>query len=363
MIFFAVRELGLFVLSWMGHENDTTIGQALTSWDGQWYLGIASGGYGHVPDSLVDAFGQRTPETPLAFFPGYPTLVHLLAQLPGIGLVASALMISAAFGLLSAYALARMGQVIAGGSRRAGWALVALFGGSPMGVVLSMAYSEAMFCAMAAWALVFVLERRWVLAGVCCSLAGLARPTAGALLLAVGLAMLVAIMQRRDSWRPWLGAVLAPVGLLGYLGWVGAQTGSAGGWFELQEQGWDSRFDGGLATLRFSAEVLASARSVLEVATVALLVAAIALLVIGFRQRLEWPLLVYAVGVLAMNLGSNGLMNSKARLLVPAFTLLIPIALALARRRPATMVLTLSAFAVGSAWFGAYAITAWGYAI
>ena len=56
-------------------------------------------------------------------------------------------------------------------------------------------------------------------------------------------------------------------------------------------------------------------------------------------------------------------MNSKARLMVPAFTLLIPVALALAKRRPATIVLTLSALAVASSWFGAYALTAWGYAI
>jgi hypothetical protein len=56
-------------------------------------------------------------------------------------------------------------------------------------------------------------------------------------------------------------------------------------------------------------------------------------------------------------------MNSKARLLLPAFTLLIPIAIGLARRRTSTFVVTLSALAVASSWFGAYALTSWGYAI
>jgi hypothetical protein len=72
---------------------------------------------------------------------------------------------------------------------------------------------------------------------------------------------------------------------------------------------------------------------------------------------------VYSAVVLVMDLTSNGLMNSKARLMLPAFTLLIPVALALAKRKPATMVVTLSGLAVAGSWFGAYALTSWGYAI
>jgi stage V sporulation protein SpoVS len=226
-----------------------------------------------------------------------------------------------------------------------------------------MAYSEAMFCALAAWSLVGVLEKRWILAGVCCSLAGLVRSTGAALVLAVGLAVIVAIVKRRDGWRPWVGGLIAPVGLIAYLAWVAARTGEWDGWFALQERGWGTGFDGGAATVRFSLEALADARSMLEVTTVGLIVVAIVLLVIGIVRKVEWPLLVYAATVLAMDLCANGLMNSKARLMLPAFTLLIPVALALARRRPSTAVLTLCALAVAGSWFGAYSITSWGYAI
>jgi hypothetical protein len=72
---------------------------------------------------------------------------------------------------------------------------------------------------------------------------------------------------------------------------------------------------------------------------------------------------VYAAGVLVMNLGSNGLMNSKARLLLPAFTLLLPLAVGLAKRRPGTILTVLAGMAAISTWFGAYSITAWPYAI
>jgi len=99
------------------------------------------------------------------------------------------------------------------------------------------------------------------------------------------------------------------------------------------------------------------------VLTIGLILVALALTVVCVVRRLEWPLLVYGIGVLLMDLASNGLMNSKVRLMVPAFTLLIPVAIALAKRRTSTMLITLGALVVTSSWFGAYAITTWGYAI
>jgi hypothetical protein len=366
LIFLAIREFGLLVLNWMAAATDRSVSEALRSWDGQWFLAIAEGGYRGVPHALVDAFGQRSAETPLAFFPGYPTVVRWLAAVDGdggIGLVTASFTVTIVSGVVCAYALARIGGHIRGGSRRTGLILVALFAATPMSIVLSMAYSEAMFCALAAWSLVGILERKWILAGVCCSLAGLVRSTGAALVLTVLVAVVIAIVKRRDGWRPWAGGVIAPLGLLGYLAWVGAQTGEWDGWFALQERGWGTGFDGGTATVRFSLEALGDARSVLEVTTVALIVVGIALLVIGVVRGMEWPLTVYAAAVLAMDLLANGLMNSKARLMLPAFTLLIPVALALAKRRPATAVLTLCALAAAGSWFGAYSITSWGYAI
>ncbi|WP_308258511.1 hypothetical protein [Saccharothrix obliqua] len=363
VLYLVVREVGLFVLVLMAGRWDKDVSRALTSWDGQWFLGIAAGGYDDVPRGLVDAFSRRTAETPLAFFPGYPALVRWADGLPGVTVVGAAFAVSLVSGVVCAYGLHRLGRAVFGGSRRAGLVLVVLFAASPMAVVLSMTYSEATFCAFAAWALVGVLERRWLLAGLCCAAAGLVRPTAAALVLAVCAAAVVAVVRREDGWRPWAGAAVAPLGLLGYLGYVAVRTGQWDGWFAVQQRGWDSRFDGGAATWKFALLVLGDPRSVLELATVWFLVVAIALVVLGLRRGLEWPLVLYGAGVLVMDLGSNGLMNSKARLLLPAFTLLIPPALALARRRTSTAVAVLCGAVLFSAWFGAYAITAWQYAI
>jgi hypothetical protein len=131
----------------------------------------------------------------------------------------------------------------------------------------------------------------------------------------------------------------------------------------VQAQGWNSQFDGGIATVRFGLEVLATGRSVLEVTTVGILVVAVVLVVVAIRMRIGWPLITYGVLVLAMDVGSNGLMNSKARLLLPAFTLLIPVAIALSRRQRGTMLTVLVGIVIASAWFGAYVLTGWQYAI
>lgn len=369
LIYLAVRQVGLFVLQLVVEAQNGLTGKAdtatdnLRSWDGEWFLGIAGGGYDGVPARLTDAAGRRSDETPLAFFPGYPALIRWVDGLPGVDVVGAAFAVSLISGLFCAYGLFVLGRVVRDGSVPAGLVLVTLFAASPMAVVLSMTYSEATFCAFAAWSLVGVVKKRWLLAGVCCAAAGLVRPTAAALIAAVGLAALVAVIADRRDWRAWAGGLVAPLGLLGYLGWVAARTGDLAGWFGVQQRGWNSKFDGGAATWEFAMGHLANPRSVLETGTVWLLVLAIVLVFYAFQRRLEWPLIVYGIGVLVMDLGSNGLMNSKARLLVPAFTLLVPLALVLARRRTSTVLTVLGVATLFSAWFGAYSLAVWQYAI
>ncbi|MGH3964246.1 MAG: hypothetical protein ACRDRY_13480 [Pseudonocardiaceae bacterium] len=366
LVYLTIRQVSLLVLAWMSAATGVATSTALTSWDGAWFLGLATGGYSGVPAGLVDAFGVRTPQTSLAFFPGYPALIAAVSWASGIGVTAAAFVVSTGAGVVAAYGLVRLAETVPYGSRRAGLVLVALFAAAPMSIVLSMTYSEALFCALAVWCLLGLLRRQWLLTGVCCAAAGLVRPTAAALVAAVVAAALVAVLRDREGWRPWAAAALAPSGLVGYLAFVAARTGRWDGWFALQWQGWESRFDGGRATLRFTGKVLTTAPSVLEVTTVWLLAVALVLLVLcvlDWRGTPAWPLLVYAAMVLAVNLGANGVMNSKARLLLPAFVLLLPVAIGLARRRTALVVLTLAALTAFGAWFGSYALTVWPYAI
>ncbi len=362
VVYLAIRLFGLLVLAWLSASNGEALGDNLKAWDGEWYLEIAAHGYSGVDPSMVDGNGHRSAETPLAFFPGYPLLIQLVDLVPGVGVFGGAIVVSLVAGVVAAHALARLGHHV-GGTRGVGLLFVALFAASPMSVVLSMAYSEALFCALAAWALVGLVERRWLLAGLCCMGSGLVRPTAIALIAVVVLAAVIAVAWRRDSWRPWTAMVLAPSGMLLYIGWVGVRMGTPGGYFGLQQRGWSSAFDGGLATWRFGIETLTKDKSVHETFTVWLVLAALLLLAVCVRERMPWPLVAFACAVVALDLGSDGLMYSKVRLMLPAFPLLLPVAIGLAHRRTTTAVCTTVLIVCFGAWFGAYSLTAWQYAI
>ena len=92
-----------------------------------------------------------------------------------------------------------------------------------------MAYSEALFTALAAWALHACLCRRWLLAGLLAALAGLTRPVGAAVVAAVLVTALVQVVRERGTRVRRSGALLAPLGLLGYVGWVGLRVGDRRG--------------------------------------------------------------------------------------------------------------------------------------
>lgn len=350
-LYLAVRLAGLVVLAIMAGTHDRSLLDVLTSWDGDWYLSIAEHGYSPGAGGLVDAAGNFTQNTTLAFFPGYPMLISLFSAAP----VFAGLLISLAAGVTAAYGITRLAD-----DRRTGLILVALFASTPMAVTLSMVYSEALFSALAAWTLVGVMERRWWLAALCCAGAGLVRPSAGVLILIVVVSV---VLYERHTYRGVFAALVCPLGLAGFLLFVADRTANPFGWFALQEAGWGTAFDGGVNTGEFVGTVLTSDASLMETANVLVVLGAVVLCAVVVVRRLPWPLVAYGIGLVVMTAGSSGVTYSKMRLLVPAFTLLLPVAAGLARRRTGTVLAVLSATALLSAWFGGYALTAWPYAI
>jgi hypothetical protein len=95
------------------------------------------------------------------------------------------------------------------------------------------------------------MTRRWLTAGLLTFTAGLARPTATALIGALVLAGLPALRRPRAEGvaRPLAVIVIAPLGLFGYLGWVGHRMGDPAGYFKLQEGAWAHAFDWGRHTV------------------------------------------------------------------------------------------------------------------
>jgi Gpi18-like mannosyltransferase len=332
----------------------------LALWDGEWYLAIAQHGYNGVPWDLGDAFGGRNANTARAFFPGYPWILRAVAPLFGGHYVVAAVTVTTVAGVVAVYGVARLALHVTGSKRAALFAVV-LFAAAPMSIVYSLAYPEALFCALAAWALVGVVERRWMLAGLCAAAAGLVRPTAVTLVAVVSVVAAWEVVRRRN-WRAAVAAILAPTGLVSYLGWVAIKTGSLTGYHEIQNNGWGLKFDGGAKTAKWSLHILVGNLSVFETMTVMVLLAAIVLLVISAR-RMPWPLWAYACLIVVLVVGTSGTMHIKMRELLPAFVLLIPVAAGLARQRAITAVCLTAGYVLAGLWIGASSLTAWPYGI
>src|SRR3954463_1757821 len=196
-----------------GHVGDLLAGPA-ARWDSAWYLGIAEHGYG--------------PKGTPAFFPLYPLLVRAGSWVVGSPLLAGALISLACLvaGLAAVHELARLEL----GADAARWTVIAL-AWSPMSFFLSAVYSESLFLALSAGALLAARREAWWWAG---ALGGLAAATRSA-----GVVLLVplALLAWREGPRvgPLLALALVPAGLLAYMGGLALAGHDAFAPFHVQE--------------------------------------------------------------------------------------------------------------------------------
>ncbi|MFD7872779.1 hypothetical protein ACFV5G_01385 [Streptomyces sp. NPDC059766] len=357
-LFVAARLAGAAVLAttaWTGDKQPLAL--LGRSWDSLWYLGIAAHGYGRVLRPQPGVV-----QSDLAFFPLYPALVRGVTALSPLGGGGAGLLVSWLAAVAAACGIYRCGALLHG--RAVACTLVLLWGLLPHSVVLSMAYTEPLLTAFAAWSLYAVLTRRWLWAGALAALAGLSRPNGCAVAAAVvAAAVCEAWHERRRLGRVspglWAGAALAPLGWGAYLLWVGRRTGDLfGGYFRVQA-GWGSRFDLGHDALRFTRILLLyKARFVFPMSLV-IVAAAVLLYVLLLLDRPPLPLVVYTSALMVVALGGAGFFECKPRFLLPAFPLLLPPARALvrtARARPWHATAVVAALAGLSFVYGAYLV-------
>ncbi|MFE2508640.1 hypothetical protein ACFXC9_09225 [Streptomyces naganishii] len=374
----SVRVLGLLALAlWSGARGKSAYTLLTARWDSLWYARVASGGYGYevrLPNGDV--------HSDLAFFPLLPGLERLLADVTGLSYADAGFVVSLLASLAAAWGIFAVADHLYG--PRAGVCAVLLWAVLPVGVVQSMAYSESLFTALAAWSLYAVLTGRWVSAGALALFAGLTRPVGLAVVAAVWTGAVTSFVRTRSAGvetggatrtdgavsatrapaltarlapflRPALGMLLAPLGAAGYVLWVGHRTGRGPlGYLDVQA-GWRNGFDGGYAFARFVAARLTSFPSALAGLALITGVGLLAwLYVTGVRQRQPLVLLVHSGVVTALALCASSYFGSKPRLLLPAFPLLLPLALALARARVTRSALVVGGAAVASAVYGAF---------
>jgi predicted DCC family thiol-disulfide oxidoreductase YuxK len=295
-------------------------------------------------------------QSTLAFFPGYPFLVRWLGGLPGMTGLSAALLITMIAGAVAAWGIFEVGRTLSG-SERVGTALALLWAVAPGSVVLQMAYSEALFTAVAAWALVAMLRHRWLTAGVLTFAAGLVRNTGLALVAALLVAALLATPREEDRVRRWAAVALSSLSSVGFLLWVGIRAHRLDGWFWLQDRAWGLSFDGGIGTLDKVSHYLVTDGNVYYSLTALVVLATLLLFGWSFTERIPLPLRVYTAGVLILALGSSGFFNSKPRFLLPAFLLAYPLAVLLARVRLRVQAVLFPVLGMTAIWYGTYVMT------
>ncbi len=355
VVYLLVRLSGVAILWIFAVDGGADLGQLLAGrFDSRWYQIIAEQGYDR--ELGVVATG-RSSASNLAFFPLFPALLVVVKALTPFSSAGSGLVVAWSAGVAAAWGIYRIGAHLR--DHATGVLLVALWAAVPHAVVESMAYSETLFTALSAWTLYALIRRRWLTAGVICVFVGLSRPTASAVIAAVGITALAAIVRRQDGWRPWAGAALAPLGYLGYLGWVGHRLGRLDGYFQAQRETWGITFDGGADTYHAIAKTLTEPAT-LAVYMVTLVIAlAIAFFAMTVLDRDPLPLVVFSAVSLAFVFGAAGSYHGKGRYLLPVFALLLPAATGLAGARPRTRIIVLILLAVISGWYGAYLTLDW----
>ncbi|MEU4891992.1 hypothetical protein AB0B12_23590 [Streptomyces sp. NPDC044780] len=350
-VYAAVRLAGagcLVLWAWRtGRDPRTLLGH---QWDSLWYVSIARHGYGTVHPS--DHYPGRV-FSDLAFFPLYPALIRAVTTALPLTAVTAALLIAWVASGLAAWGIYAIGERLHG--RRVGTLLVALWGLLPHAVIESMAYTESLLTALAAWSLYAVLTGRWLWAGALALLAGACRPNGIAVAAAVCCCAAAEIRRHRGrvSGRVWAGAGLAPLGWFGHLGWVAVRRGTWRGYVDVQGD-WGSRFRLGPGSLRFVRQLLTGDDQLMRSMVLAVLGAALISLVRFALCPPPLALVVYTLTLVVIALGGTNYFASKPRFLLPAFPLLLPAALAMARARPRTVVLMGGALAGLSCLYGTY---------
>jgi hypothetical protein len=311
--------------------------RVLTVWDGRWYERIATVGYPHaVPQGDFYHHTGRQVQSAIAFFPLYPLMVRALDRVfPGGADVAGAVLSLLIGGLATVLVWVVAEKVT---DRTVADRAAVLFAFSPGAFVLTLVYAEGLLVLLSAAALLALLERRWLQAGVLAALAGATRPNATAVMLACAWAAGVALWKQRD-WRAVVAPALAPLGMLAFFAFLWWHTGEPLIWFRVEAQGWGEGIDFGRSNLGVFADVFTRPlHNPNMLVLAASMITAVVLMVILVRAKLPAVLNVYALTGLGLVLISH--INARPRFIFVAFPLAIALAKTTTRRQSTYVVLT-----------------------
>ncbi|HET9598024.1 MAG TPA: mannosyltransferase family protein [Anaeromyxobacteraceae bacterium] len=198
---------------------------ALARWDSAFYLRIAAQGYVAPPSGAPhDA----------AFFPLYPWLLGALQRALGLDPVLAGLAVSAAAFALGVAATYRLLADVAGEEEAADATVLLL--AFPGSLFLSAVYTESLFLALSAGALLAARRGRLGAAGALAALAALTRPNGVLLVLPVGVEAFLAWRRGARVLPGALALLLPPLALAAHAARLGRAYGDPLAFAHVQAQ-------------------------------------------------------------------------------------------------------------------------------
>jgi hypothetical protein len=325
LLSFAVTWL-LILATWYG--GDRVYGQSHPwTWhfiykDARWFLTVARHGY---PATLVKKTGLPGPAA--AFFPLFPALLGGAGRALGSydlgGLVVTVL--AGAVSALLVWAVAARAR-----DRWVADRAVLLYCFFPGAMTFGIMYSEPLTVALGAGAVLALLSRRWLLAGVIGAAATAEASILLTLIAVSGLTALHAIWTRRE-WRALIAPAITPLGILAFFGYVGHRYHDYSFWFQAEQAGWGQHVDWGRQTARILLwdSPAAFQHKFIWSLYVAMLVVVAAGLAMLLAARLPLPVSLYGVFLVATFVLSPA--NPRPRYVLCAFPLFIGAAAKLPR--------------------------------
>ena len=347
----------LALLAWYGFSPV----QALARWDGVHYLQIARSGY---VDKLTFYPNGKPTRMDIAFFPLYPMLIAALHAVTRMPFEAAGLLISVGASLATAVGLGVLLEPLFG--RRTALLTVTIWAVGVDAIIQSMVYAQPLIAAFAVWGAIAMRGKRPLLGAACAIGAGLSHSTGLGLIVVVmaGSALAIREAAQKKQWRatlaPATAFVIAPLGLLGYIGFLALRFHRLDAWFLAESApGWTSNFDFGKYTARILLGQLdgtdwSGAISTSHFISSLWILPGTAIMLwllhdtgwwprrlrrtttLGSprprtRPRVPWELTLFALVTLAVTLTNSGPWNSKPRFLIPCLALCVPPAIWLAK--------------------------------
>lgn len=270
--------------------------------DSAFYLGIAHYGY---PATLTYPWDDAANPGRVVFFPLFPGLIKAASYVTGGDYPAAALVAEVLAGAASALAVWALASRLRG--HRVADRAVLLYCFFPGAMTFGMAYAEPLGVALAAFALLALVDRRWLTAGLLAGLASAERETLIVLTPVVAVEAVRHLIRHGvgpRQWRVMLAPLLSPLGVLCFFGYLGHRYHDYRFWFHAEDSGWGNRPGYGPHATEVGLWLDPAVRhiAVIQPLFSAMFLAALAGIALTLLARLPLPVTLYQLAIVAFAL-------------------------------------------------------------